>query len=338
MHFLFWLIWLLAMSLFNGINPKSILFYENFLSLFIGSPIYLLYTYLTVYWFLPNVFLKKRNYLIAIIYFLSLSLLFGYIQSRKLEFLIYYFFEPGKVNSSGSISLYSFLNHSIWVNIPLIMFASVKYIRDYSLEIKQKKELENINLQAELSLLKVQLKPHFLFNTLNNLYSLAIEGSSKTSEGIERITNLLRYILNECSGDQIELTKEINLISNYLELEKIRYDERLLLTFQQDVKNPMVRIAPMILFTFIENCFKHGSSKDAGSPYIHIKLQESEGLIKFVAKNSIPPLRILKNEKQGIGLPNVKKRLNYLYAGRYDLSITEEKHEYIVELTIRAST
>ena len=313
------------------------MFFENFFSLFLGIPIYIFYTYLTIYWFLPKFILKQRNYFLILLYFLVLSVLFGYLQSLKVDLLVTKFFEPGKIEYQASFYLYIILSQAIWVNVPLIMFASIKFIRDYSIETKLRNELEALNLQAELSLLKVQLKPHFLFNTLNNLYSLAIEGSSLTSEGLERVTNLLRYIIHECSEDKVELSKEISLINNYLELEKIRYDNRLRLSFHQDVKNTSTRIAPMILFTFIENCFKHGSSKDAGSPHIIIKLKESEGVISFVAKNSIPPHSKLKREKQGIGLENVKKRLSHLYDGRHILSIKEGEHEYTVELTIHTN-
>jgi LytS/YehU family sensor histidine kinase len=146
---------------------------------------------------------------------------------------------------------------------------------------------------------------------------------------------LLRYILHECSEDKVELSKEISLISNYLELEKIRYDKRLRLSFQQDVKNPMVKIAPMILFTFIENCFKHGSSKDAGSSFINIRLIESEGVIRFSAKNSVPPGKKPKKENKGLGLNNVKKRLSHLYPERYELSVKEDEKEFIVELILQ---
>ena len=331
---MFWMTWLAGMSLFNGISPKDVYFFKNFVSLFFGLPIYLIYTYVTVYWFLPEIFLKKRNYIIAAGYILFSSLLYGFMQSLQIDFVIFHYLEPERLKESSYITIYNYLNDAVWVNIPLIMFASIKYIRDYSFTLKRKNELLSSNVQAELSLLKVQLKPHFLFNTLNNLYSLALEGSPKTSEGIERVTNLLHTIVYECSADKVELFKEINLIRNYLELEKIRYDSRLRLDFQVKVSCDEVLIAPMILFTFVENCFKHGSSKDAGPSYIIIELNESDGLVDFRARNSKPEGNQKKNDQKGLGLNNVKMRLNYLYPEKYKLNILESDREFSIHLKL----
>ncbi|MBE0655925.1 MAG: histidine kinase [Bacteroidales bacterium] len=213
------------------------------------------------------------------------------------------------------------------------MFASVKYISDYSSELARKNELEKQNLIAELSLLMIQLRPHFLFNTLNNLYSMAIVGDKTTAAGISKIINLLKYILIEYDQEKVELNKEINLIEDYVELEKIRYDERLEFKFEKEIDDSSLLIAPMILFTFVENCFKHGSGPAHGKSFIHITLKCNNGLLEFRSRNSVPTGNF-RNSGKGLGLENVRKRLELLYPLRYKLNIIHKDQVFDVQLKL----
>jgi len=196
--------------------------------------------------------------------------------------------------------------------------------------------MEKLNLQSELNLLKAQLHPHFLFNTMNNLYALSVEKSAKTSEGIAKISELLRSILYECNEVEIELEKEIRLIENYIDLEKMRYGNRLSLKFEVVGPTSDKKIAPMLFFTFVENCFKHGSSVDPGHPYIDIKITANDNELLFLAENSKYEnhnnKREIKNE--GIGLKNVQKRLNIIYREKYNLHISEVRNKFNVSLSI----
>lgn len=301
------------------------------MTLISGMPVYLIYTYLTVYWFLPRLMPMKYRFPVAFLYFLVLSLVCGYAQSLQMKYFVYRFFATVESRPENYPGIYILLKDMLWVNVPFIMFASLKFIRDYSLEKKKKAEAEARNLQAELSLLKVQLKPHFLFNTLNNLYSLALENSPKTPEGLEKVIGMLQYILYECSEEEVGLSKEVNLIRNYLELEQMRYEDgRLLVNFHAEEVNPEIMIAPMILFTFVENCFKHGASKDPGNPFIDIRLEEDNGILRFKAVNSVISKGQKMTERTGLGLRNAARRLDHLYSGRYHLVTTKDDNKYSV--------
>ena len=163
-----------------------------------------------------------------------------------------------------------------------------------------------------------------------------MEESSKTSTGIAKIADLLRSVLYECNDTEITLVKEIKLIENYIDLERMRYDNRLTLEFNISGQVDKVKIAPMLLFTFIENCFKHGSSNDSGNPFIKIDLTVAENEIIFFAENSKPDLKkvIANNTSGGIGLKNVKKRLEIIYGDNYNLKIQDKKLSFTVLLKI----
>jgi sensor histidine kinase YesM len=172
---------------------------------------------------------------------------------------------------------------------------------------------------------------------MNNLYALSLEKSSKTSEGIAKISDLLRSVLYECNEAEITLEKEIKLIENYIDLERMRYGNRLRLKFEISGDIKKMRIAPMLLFTFIENCFKHGSSNDPDNPFINIALKVIDDEITFFAENSKPTKEkaISKDNKDGIGLNNVKKRLEIIYRNNYKLEIKDLEHSFIVSLSIK---
>ena len=171
---------------------------------------------------------------------------------------------------------------------------------------------------------------------MNNLYALSLEKSTKTSEGIAKISDLLRSVLYECNEAEIHLDKEIKLIQNYIDLEKMRYGNRLNLEFEVKGNVNKKKIAPMLLFTFIENCFKHGSSSDPENPYIKIFLNVEDDDIAFYAENSKPSKEIdtAKTNDNGIGLINVQKRLDIIYNNRYKLKIQNLDDKFIVCLNI----
>lgn len=333
-HITFWVIWLLSMSVFYGMNPKGNMFLHSFTNLSLGLPIYLFYCYLTVYKIIPLTVFRKKIF-IFFVYLIFSSFVFAFLLRLNTRFVFYRFFDAQDAESIDLTNWFPVLTNMVWVNVPLFMFASVKYIYDYYGEISRKKELEKQNLQAELSLLMIQLRPHFLFNTLNNLYSMALSGDSNTSEGLAKIINMLKYILFKCSEDEVDLQKEISLIEDYIELERMRYDKRLEFSFEKKIEDPKIRIVPMILFTFVENSFKHGSSPEAGTSFIHISLKADRQKILFKSENSFPQLKDRENSK-GLGLENVRKRLELLYPGEYNLQISKKHNVFNVSLELNS--
>ncbi|MCE7990841.1 MAG: histidine kinase [Roseivirga sp.] len=203
---------------------------------------------------------------------------------------------------------------------------------------KQQKEVANILEQkktSELNALKSQLNPHFLFNTLNNLYTLALKKSDKTPDVIARLSDILDYILYRCDKNFVPLANEVGLLHNYIALEKVRYGKRVDVSLKEEV-NENVNIAPLLLLTFLENAFKHGVAQEANTAKIDVVIRADTKLIDFEIVNSIPQIVEIKyhQNRDTIGLENVRKQLDLLYSGNYDLDITHADDHYRVHLKI----
>ncbi len=201
---------------------------------------------------------------------------------------------------------------------------------------KEKNLLELKFKEVQLQLLKEQIHPHFIFNMMNNLYALVNENPTLSREVIVRLSDLLEYMLYECNTEKVELSKEIEFINNYIELEKIRHDESFNVTtdFPKDVSG--IKIAPLILFPFVENAFKHGL-KQTNKDFISMKLEVSSPKIQFSINNykHDATLAADKTKKsKGLGLKNVQERLELLYQNRYDLQISTENNIFEVSLKI----
>jgi len=293
-------------------------------------PFIMLATYTTIYGILPF-YLKKRK-LIAIV-FMVVSLLFFVTLGERICLRIINNLELTFDSLFGVTFLYLLLETNFMVGIAF----AIKVVKKWFEQQQEKHEIEKRNLETELNLLKAQLHPHFLFNTMNNLYALSIEESAKTSEGIAKISELLRSVLYDCNEVEISLEKEIKLIGNYIDLEKMRYGNRLHVQFDVSGQVDKMKIAPMLLFSFVENCFKHGSRNDPENPYIRINLAVSEKRMVFEAENSKPDNVKESNTNVvsgGIGLPNVKKRLEIIYGENYNLEFKNEKRMFKVRLVI----
>jgi two-component system, LytTR family, sensor kinase len=205
--------------------------------------------------------------------------------------------------------------------------------------LTRNKELQNKILETQLQLkeqelhfLKMQIHPHFLFNTLNTIYGFALKQSKHTPEIILMLSNLLDYILYQVNKPRVSLKEEILHIKEYIELEKIRFQDTLKVSFTADEINEEMQIAPMLLIPFVENAFKHGNIIDG---YLRIEIQTKiiENRLEFAIRNTIVDGE-LNNEKGGIGLANIKKRLDLNYQNNYKLNIDLEDNWYIVNLSI----
>ncbi|HOZ75245.1 MAG TPA: histidine kinase [Flavobacterium sp.] len=208
---------------------------------------------------------------------------------------------------------------------------SIKLIR---LNIKQKiaeQELLKKKLEIELQFLKAQSNPHFLFNTLNNIYGLARKNSDKTADVVLRLSGMLRYMLYETANESIAIEKEIQMINDYIELEKLRYTNRLEVNFNHSIDNYKEKIAPLILLPFVENAFKHGAGESRFESYITINLTLKDWQLFYEIKNSKEEVLIAEEDK--IGLRNIKRQLELLYPN-HRLYIDHNANEFIVTLQI----
>lgn len=223
---------------------------------------------------------------------------------------------------------------------PLISFlmvfgisTSLRTISEYLKKEELQKETETEKLNSELAFLKSQINPHFLFNTLNNLFSLAHSHSDKTANAIMKLSELMRYMLEDNGGKKVELYRELEYIKNYLELQRLRLDDtvKVELIMEGDFHNKSIE--PLLLIPFIENAFKHGVSYQENS-FIHIELISNDHQLLLKMENSIPSQKMEKDEVSGIGLKNVVKRLELLYPKAHQLNVTQNEAKYIVHLTI----
>lgn len=204
----------------------------------------------------------------------------------------------------------------------------------------QKKEEETVKnkneaLQTELKLLKSQINPHFLFNSLNNIYALSVIDSDKTQQSISYLSDMLRYVLYECEQELVPLTKEITYIENYIKLYALKSSVPYPITTDFNVQDGSIRVAPMLFIPFMENALKHSNIERRKGAFIRIKIHATPSVVQFEMENSIPQEAVKKDDVGGIGLENVKRRLEILYSQKYELNITDADHTFRVKLKIK---
>lgn len=195
------------------------------------------------------------------------------------------------------------------------------------------RETEREKMNAELSYLKAQINPHFLFNTLNSIYSLAIMKSDETPTAVVKLSGMMRYVLSEATTDFVLLEKEIIYIKNYIDLQKIRFGESISLEFSINGTTNGKQIAPLILISFIENAFKHGINAEEDS-HIKIKIDITDEALFLNVFNKKVAVHISEENKSGLGVENTRNRLELLYPKRHKLSIYDTEEQYLVELSI----
>lgn len=212
----------------------------------------------------------------------------------------------------------------------------VKITLDWYKNIREKQELETQTMQSELRFLKSQINPHFLFNTLNSLYALTLKKSDLAPDIVLKLSEMMRYMLYECNERSVDLSKEVNYIQNYLELERLRQGSHIDIRFIVEGNISDQKIAPLMFIPFIENCFKHGLGHHLTKGFVHIRLKVSDNEVDLFIENSkaesMP--KPLHPRSGGIGLVNVRRRLDLLYPGRYSLEIDDNPKTYAVHLKL----
>lgn len=192
---------------------------------------------------------------------------------------------------------------------------------------------EKEKLSMELSMLRNQISPHFFFNTLNNLYALALEESKETPGVILKLSEMMRYTLYDCDESSVKLTDEISYLENYIDLQLIRYRQNVDIQFERELADTDLEICPLVLIVFLENAFKHGVEGLEEGAFVHMHLQANKEQIHFRITNKIGPVRKL-NSGEGIGLKNAKKRLELVYGHRFSLDTKAQDDRFIVNLKI----
>lgn len=227
--------------------------------------------------------------------------------------------------------------HSQYSVACFIFFAIVRNIYN-NIRLREKNnQLIIEKKEAELNYLKAQTNPHFLFNTLNNIYSLARDKNDLAPESILRLSKILRFMLYETGGDFIAIDDELKIMTDYIALEKLRYDDSMLITLDADVENSKQLLPPLLLIPLVENAFKHGASETRNKPFVDIHLTVKQQQLLFTVKNSIEETTTAQEVKENIGLSNLRRQLALLYKD-YNLSVEQENAVFTSTLRINLTS
>jgi two-component system LytT family sensor kinase len=339
--------WLLLFSLIIAFTHSS--FHEGNIMTRIFSPqnllfyaVYIFFFYLNTTVLMPFLYLKRKYFyygaiilvLLIVVYFLRpFDSLISHAEKPFNEFRpppdMPGSAKPPPSRKSPGIDIISII---LFITI-LSVSTVFSIIREWQSTLQRAVRAEADKAQAELSFLKAQINPHFLFNTLNNIYSLAVTKNEDTSIAIMKLSNIMRYVTDDATHDFVSLQSEVDCISDYIDLQRLRLNKKTEINFSVAGNIDDKLIAPLILIPFVENVFKYGiSSHEASS--VTIKLSADEKTITLFCQNKLfQSLRRI--ERTGIGLSNTKQRLEFLYPNKHLLNITTEHHFYTVLLTLQ---
>ena len=324
LHLLFWMI---VVTYFAWGFGFGVYYKASFLNASFYLPGFILIVYSLVYFLIPRYLINKKyiQFFAGLVFLLAICSAYSWLIQLKLSANSEF---PGYTMATGRTILPFIHVAGIAVSISLL---------NHWYQQKQKTtDAQKERIAAELDLLKSQIHPHFLFNTLNNLYSFTIENSAKAPEIILKLSNLLRFMIYESNVAYIPLDKEISLLQQYIELEQLRYSDRLDISFNINGDLNNKQIAPLLLLPFLENAFKHGISHQLDQCWISFDLRSSGSFLYFKLINSKDKDETSAfTEASGIGLQNVKRRLELLYPGKYKLETLEQEEIFIVNLELQ---
>ena len=339
-HAAFWLAWYLFHAIIYGgcwRGGAESSFYISAVEAAIFMPVHMFLSYSIIYFLFPR-FLFKGRYIQTIIGFAILLIVTAMLSHFFSRTFIVYFRQQMGIFFPVNTLLHGMMAGLRGSNTVAGFAAAITLTKHWYFRKTENERLEKEKLRAELELLKGQLHPHFLFNTLNNLYSLVIQKSGDAPEVVLKLSELLRYMLTESSKHKISLEQELSIVKNYMALERIRFGERLDLSVHVngDFKNK--NIAPLLLLPFVENAFKHGANEMLEQPWVSLDIEVRNNLLQFKMINGKMPHGTGTTFSPGIGLQNVRRRLEMLYMGRYDLRTREEDESFVVNLNLDLET
>ncbi|WP_372793350.1 sensor histidine kinase [Lutibacter sp.] len=295
-------------------------------------PLHIILVYFNFYFLIPKFILTKKYK--RYIFFIITSLGAVYVIRTELN----YFLVTENIWPEAESTQQAFtFNHIIAVilgEVYVVAFVSaIKLTVDWIYERNRVEDLQKVQLITELNFLKAQIQPHFFFNTLNNLYALTLEKSDIAPSVVLKLSDIMQYVLYDVKEPLISLHNEINYIQNYLDLEKLRYGDQVNSTIEIKGNIEDIKVPPLLFLPFIENCFKHGS-KENGLIQVHINFEVLKNkMLRFKVENTFTEL-IKSTKKHGIGIQNVKRRLELLFDNKFKFKTAIKKRKYLVSLKI----
>lgn len=296
------------------------------------------FAYTIIYFVLPRHFFSKKSWIITIVIFVPalIAILIAQYYSVYFASLNNVRVNPARTMPGPAVIL-SVIPNDVLFNYPIVAgFAVIiKMIKRGWLKQQETEQIAREKAKTELQILKGQIHPHFLFNTLNNIYFFTLTFPHKAVEMLTKLTDILRYIIYECSQQFVPLEKELEMIQDYVALEKIRYGDRLKMTLEIKGDYNHKMISPLLLIPLVENSFKHGASKILEHPWVNLNITVDGESLFFLLSNSRPDVKVMEHPNSHIGLKNVKKRLQLLYPGAHELNIAENTKSFEVFMKIR---
>lgn len=335
-HILFWIGYLFVYTGVHAEGEDGLWFY--FRIELQGLPAAMLVTYVNIYFLFPR-FFKPKKYIAyavgAVLLLFTASLLNRILIERVIEPQFF----PDTTYYEPIFVWYLLFKGMVWFLAPVLLFTLlIKAVGHWVDQERFHQDTMREKLAAELNLLKAQVHPHFLFNTLNNLYALTLHSAPAAPQVVLKLSELMSYMLYESQSELILLEKEVAHISNYIALEKLRYGDRLDVSLTASGETEAKKIAPLLLIPFVENAFKHGVSDETDDVWVTIDIKVKDGWLNVKVENSHAGGDSRDSKKTmtgGIGLQNVKRRLALLYPDAHKLSYTKEAAHYSVDLKIR---
>ena len=302
-------------------------FWGGLLMVFTNALFFFGYAYITVYLLIPGLLLKRKVLLFMLAFVLT-GLVLSTLKFLFSDYIFYQALAPENAVLSSSITFRALLVNTKDMTFIVAVFALAKFARDhYSLELNNR-ELQRKELEAELRLIEHQMDPHVIFNNFNNLYSISIYRPEHLRDTVKRLKTILHYLFNESKSEKVMLTKEIEMIENYIGLETLRFGDRVKVSF--DSEGPMhgLKIAPLILYSFVENCFVHGAGENPKESRVRIELKVQDTRLRFILINSI------SKSGQDKWNENSIRRLELAYPNSHRLAIREKENQHEVELHV----
>lgn len=319
----------LAIWFIIGLNEDD---FNRFIQRNIGAILIQVILIFAVSYVLVEKFLFQKKYVIFILISIILIVGLAFISSHFLMM------EPPKapLRPDGPKPPSPLLVHIVQILMAYIISTFLMIFIESQKKEAQLEMQKTALIESELKFLKMQINPHFLFNSLNNIYSLSILKSEKTPESIHSLSEMLRYVIYDCENPLVPIEKEIHYIENFIDLFKLRSSREFNITFTKNIENTSLEVAPMLFITYIENAFKHSGIEKGGDAFVNIQLDSTKDSVTLLVENSLPNEKIIKDNASGIGLMNAEKRLQIMYPKNHTLKI-KSTDVFSVELNLKTN-
>lgn len=331
-HLGFWTLYVAIEFFANIFHYQSGRLEYLWADIFLYLPAIVIATYVVSFWLVPKL-LQQRKY-VAFGLGIGVVLLFVYFMRQQITSLYIYFRE----DSYFEIPFSKIVKNVIRDYSVIALAVCIQIIADWQENLVKIKELTRSKSEAELNFLKSQLNPHFLFNTLNNIYSLARKKSDSAPESILMLSQILDYLIYECRQDMIPLKKELAIIRDYIELERLRYGSRLLVRWEEYIQSGNFPIPPLLLLTLVENAFKHGGIQQQHFE-LAIRVEQENGMLEFEIQNTVKSEQrslVVNGSHRGVGLTNLQERLRLQFPRQHTFSTTKQGTFFTAKLTLEA--